>query len=175
MKIPVIVRHCLNPSVLGQSLLCKPMGEILFWGKTSSCPLPWIGHITLRQLCSVSLFTLSGFNHVVQDSCLLEEGLSLPSWADVGEEEELKTLMFWIGKNIPVVIYCCMHRSGKDYPAVTEEDGIKGQVLFPAQPQTSFRTLTLNSLWLCLLTCLMGIIPPTSEASCATLCWCTWC
>lgn len=54
--------------------------------------------------------------------------------------------MFSVGKNIPVVIYCCMHRSGKDYPAVKEEDCIKGQFLFPAQPQTSFWTLTLNSL-----------------------------
>lgn len=83
---------------------------------------------------------------MVQDSCLWKEGLSLPSWADVGEEEELKTRMFWIGKNTPVVIYCCVHRSGKDYPAVKEEDGIKGQVLFPVQPQTSFWTLTLHSL-----------------------------
>lgn len=166
-KVAVSARDYLSLSVLAQSVPCTLVGEGPFWGRTSSCSLPCMGHVTSGSSALFSFLPLSVFHHAAAH---WRKQLSLPSQGDVGGgKKKWKSHMYWIGKNIPVVIYCCMHRSGKDYTAVKEEDCVKGQVLFPVQPQTSFRTLTLNSLWLCLLTCLKGIILPTSEAHCATL------
>lgn len=166
-KTAVPARDYLSLSVLVQSVPRMPVGEGLLWGRTCSCSLPWMGHVTSGSGAQFSFLPLSVSHHAA--ACWRRQ-LSLPCQGDAGGgKKKWKSHMYWIGKNIPVVIYCCMHRSGKDYTAVEEEDCIKGQVLFPVQQQTSFWALTLNSLWLCLLTCLKGIILPTSEAHCATL------